>query len=608
MVYKMANVTIKRRLIITVMGIFLASTAFLGFFAYRSNMNQLQKSLKDTALNDNRLFQTILSTDAEGLARAHAGLTRLDPLLGPFAEKKRDELLAAAAPVFKELRRDNNITHMYFIDPDGTVFLRVHKPEEFGDKLTRATYRKAAETHKVASGLEMGKNFFSLRSVRPVSYQGKTIGFMEVAEEIDHVFKHMKAITGNDVALFLTADYLNGYAMDFHSEKIGTFAILYPTNKDVSLPLAARVDGAMEKGLSEFAVRIVDFNGAKYAVAMGPIRDAFGATAGILFSQRDVSPLYAAMWKGIATSISVFAAIFIASLALLYLSLRKSLALFTVLRQHILYVTKTWDLSGTLEVNTSDEIGELVGDFNLMKTEIRKLKESLEQRAEELSATNQELEAFSYSLSHDIRQPLTRISLAAQLLEDEFSAKLDENGRFLVENIREAGEGMAELIKAMLVLSRISQSDMIRQEVDLGELVKYITTELQLQEPERTVELVMPPSLVAKGDEQLLKVALKNLLENAWKFTRTVPQPRIEIGVMDHDGKAVFFVRDNGAGFDMKDADKLFKPFQRLSNADEIPGTGIGLAIVQRIIHRHGGEIWGAGEPGKGATFFFTLP
>jgi signal transduction histidine kinase len=604
----MANLTIKRRLIVTIMSILLASTAFMGFFAYRSNMNQLQMSLRDTALNDNRLFQTILSTDAEGLARAHAGLDRLDPLLRLFAEKKRDELLAAANPIFKELRQNNNITHMYFIEPDGTVFLRVHKPEEFGDKLTRATYKKAAETNTVASSLEMGKNFFSLRSVRPVSYQGKMIGYMEVAEEIDHVFKHMKAITGNDVALFLTANYLNRYSMDFHSERVGTFAILYPTNKDVSLRLATKVNGAMEKGLREFVVCIVDFNGAKYAVAMGPIQDAFGATAGILFSQRDVTPLYAAMWNGIGTSISVFAAIFIASLALLYLSLRKSLALFTALRQHILAVTKTWDLSGTLEVNTSDEIGELVGDFNLMKTEIQKLKENVEQRAEELSATNRELEAFSYSLSHDIRQPVTRISLAAQLLEDEYAAKLDENGRFLVQNIGEASEGMEELIKAMLVLSRISQSDMHRQEVDLSELAKLIAAELQLQEPERKVELVMPPALVAKGDEHLLKVVLKNLMENAWKYTRTVPQPRIEIGVMDHDGKAVFFVRDNGAGFDMKDADKLFKPFQRLCSSDEIPGTGIGLAIVQRIIHRHGGEIWGVGETGRGATFFFTLP
>jgi len=604
----MVNLTIKRRLIVTIMGIFLASTAFMGFFAYRSNMNQLQNSLKDTALNDNRLLQTILSTDAEGLARAHAGLDRLDPLLRLFAEKKRDELLAAANPVFKELRQSNNITHMYFIEPDGTVFLRVHKPEEFGDKLTRATYKKAAETNTVASGLEMGKNFFSLRSVRPVSYRGKMIGFMEVAEEIDHVFNHMKAITGNDVALFLTENFLNSYYTDFHSERVGTFAILYPTNKDVSLRLATKVNGAMENGLREFTVSIVDLHGAKYAVTVGPIHDALGATAGVLFSQRDVTPLYAAMWKGIAASISVFAAIFIASLALLYLSLRKSFALFTALRQHILAVTKAWDLSGTLEVNTSDEIGELVGDFNLMKTEIQKLKENLEQRAEELSATNQELEAFSYSLSHDIRQPLTRISLAAQLLEDEYAAKLDESGRFLVQNIGEASEGMEELITAMLVLSRISQSDMLRQEVDLSELVKLITAELQLQEPERKVELVMPPALVAKGDEQLLKVVLKNLMENAWKFTRTVPQPRIEIGVMDHDGNAAFFVRDNGAGFDMKGADKLFKPFQRLCSSDEIPGTGIGLAIVQRSIHRHGGEIWGVGKTGEGATFFFTLP
>jgi signal transduction histidine kinase len=580
----------------------------MGFYSYRSQVNRLKESLKDLAKNENRLFHTLLTADSEGLARAQTGLTRLDPLLRLFAEKQRGQLLAKASPIFAELEQGNSITHMYFIEPDGTVFLRVHKPEQFGDRLKRATYTRAAETGKTAFGLEMGRNFFSLRCVRPVTYQGEMIGFIEVAEEIDHIFDQMKAATGNDISLFLAGDFLKNYAGDLPTEKIGDFSILYPTDKTVSLQLAASFNDTMRRGLQEFIVAFVDLHGTKYAIGVGPVQDAFGVTAGLLLSQRDISPLYSAMWKGIITSITAFAAIFLVCTALLYLSLRKRLILFNTLRKHMLSVTRTWDLSAHLEDDTRDEIGELVGDFKLMQEEIRKLKDNLEQRADDLSAANRELEAFSYSLSHDLRLPLTQIYAAAQLLRDGYADDLDETGGFLIRKICEASEGMENLIEAMLVLSRTTRSEMREEEVDLSILARKISAELLLFEPERKVEWLIPAGVFARGDSQLLKVVLKNLIENALKYTRTVSQPQIEFGMIDQQGKQVFFVRDNGVGFDMKDADKLFKPFQRLHKPNEFPGTGIGLATVQRIIHRHGGEIWGNGEKGKGAAFFFSLP
>jgi signal transduction histidine kinase len=497
---------------------------------------------------------------------------------------------------------------MYFIEPDGAVFLRVHKPEQFGDRLTRATYTRAAEAGKAACGLEMGRNFFSLRCVTPVTFQGEMVGFIEVAEEIDHIFDQMKAATGNDISLLLTGDFLKSHAVEFPTEKTGDFSILYPTDKTVALQLAVKFNDTMQKSLQEYIVSFVDLHGAKYAIGVGPVRDAYGVTAGILLSHRDISHLYSAMWKGIITSISAFAAIFLACTALLYLSLRKRLILFSALRNHIQSVTRTWDLTKPLEDDTHDEIGELVGDFKLMQEEIRKLKDNLEQRAEDLSAANRELEAFSYSLSHDMRLPLTQIYAAAQLLRDGYADDLDDSGGFLIRKICEASEGMENLIEAMLVLSRTTRSEMRQDEVDLSILARKISTELLLFEPERKVEWVIPAGLSAKGDSQLLKVALKNLIENALKYTRTVSQPQIEFGMTDQQGKQVFFVQDNGVGFDMKDADKLFKPFQRLHKPNEFPGTGIGLATVQRIIHRHGGEIWGKGEKGKGAAFFFSLP
>ena len=241
-------------------------------------------------------------------------------------------------------------------------------------------------------------------------------------------------------------------------------------------------------------------------------------------------------------------------------------------------------------------------------TNKKNFEEELERKARELSATNRELEAFSYSLTHDMRSYLTRSYSAAQILRESYGAVLDENGHFLVKTICETNQDMSELVNDMLVLSRLTRSEIRRESVNLGELARGIADGLHLTEPGRLVEFVTGPDLIATGDPHLLKIALENLLGNAWKYTCKATDARIEFGIVEHNGTTAFFVRDNGMGFDMKDADQLFKPFQRLQNAREFPGTGIGLATVQRIIQRHGGEVWGEGEPGKGATFYFTLP
>jgi signal transduction histidine kinase len=166
---------------------------------------------------------------------------------------------------------------------------------------------------------------------------------------------------------------------------------------------------------------------------------------------------------------------------------------------------------------------------------------------------------------------------------------------------------MGRLIEDMLRLSRVTRAELAWKDIDLSALCREDVTELEASTPRRAVEVEIADGMVARGDEDLLRQAVRNLLDNAWKFTRDVPRPRIEVGAL-HDHEAVFFVRDNGAGFDMADADKLFATFQRLHSTAEFPGTGVGLAIVRRIIHRHGGRIWAQGEVGRGAIFYFTLP
>ena len=229
-------------------------------------------------------------------------------------------------------------------------------------------------------------------------------------------------------------------------------------------------------------------------------------------------------------------------------------------------------------------------------------------RAEEhMRALNAQLEAFSYSVSHDLRTPLRAIDGFSQALLEDYGDKLDEEGVDNLHRIRAAAQTMGHLIEDMLKLSGLTRTELRREQVDLSELARSIDRDLRSRSPDRHVEFLLRDGLVVEGDEHLLAQVLENLLENAWKFTAKVPHARIELGGAQNQ-EVVFFVRDNGAGFDMATADRLFGAFQRLHTAEEFPGTGIGLAIVRRIAHRHGGRTWAEGEVGTGATFYVALP
>jgi signal transduction histidine kinase len=239
--------------------------------------------------------------------------------------------------------------------------------------------------------------------------------------------------------------------------------------------------------------------------------------------------------------------------------------------------------------------------------ELLEAVESLRKAKEATDAANRELEAFSYSVSHDLRTPLQSIDGFSLALLEDYGETLDDRGKDYLRRVRVATQRMAQLIDDLLKLSRLTRSELNPVQADLSALAWRVANELQNRAPEREVTWRIRGGLTATGDADLLKVLFENLLGNAWKFTGMNPEATIEFGAESIGGTTAYFVRDNGTGFDMSYADKLFAPFQRLHLEKDFPGTGIGLSIVQRIVHRHNGKIWAEAAIGKGATFFFTL-
>jgi len=253
-------------------------------------------------------------------------------------------------------------------------------------------------------------------------------------------------------------------------------------------------------------------------------------------------------------------------------------------------------------------VRERTQELSMAHTALQKTNAELVQLTSALQAANRELETFSYSVSHDLRTPLRSINGFSQVLLEDAGTRLDAQDKEHLLRICGAAQRMGQLIDALLALARITRAELQREDVDLSALIKAIMADLQRQEPSRRVTCVIGEGLRACGDPRLLRVALENLLGNAWKFTAKCPRARIDVGRLGQsDGTLALFVRDNGVGFDMAYCDKLFGAFQRLHRQSEFPGTGIGLATVQRIVHRHGGRIWAEGAVDQGATFYFTL-
>lgn len=269
-------------------------------------------------------------------------------------------------------------------------------------------------------------------------------------------------------------------------------------------------------------------------------------------------------------------------------------------------------------LNRRDEVGALAREYQALLARLRasfaelhneeqRLRDMVEERTQELQEANRELQAFSYSVSHDLRAPLRAIGGFSRALLEDYETSLDETAKDYLKRICRGANRMGQLIDDLLLLSRVTRQALKRDRVDLSLIAKQVMSQLQSNDSQRRVELVSSDVPEARGDAKLLRVLLENLIGNAWKYSAGKQQARIEFGADVSQQGTVYFVRDNGAGFDMRYVDKLFGVFQRLHRDEEFEGTGIGLATVQRIVNRHGGRVWAEAEVGKGAVFYFTL-
>jgi len=276
------------------------------------------------------------------------------------------------------------------------------------------------------------------------------------------------------------------------------------------------------------------------------------------------------------------------------------------------------DYSVRTHLRESDEVGQVGAAFDTMadviaeeRRQLARANSSLEQRVlertRELEDANQEYEAFAYAISHDLRAPLRSVNGFSQALADDYASQLDDTARDYLDRIKNGALKMAQLIDDLLTLSRVNRAEINSIAFDMSLVCGAVVEELRADEPTREISIDIQPAMMVQGDPHLIRDALANLIGNAWKFTGKTPDACIRFRCEQKDGETVYMVEDNGAGFDMEYADKLFTPFQRLHHERDFLGTGIGLSTVQRIIYRHGGKIWTEGKINQGATFYFTL-
>jgi methyl-accepting chemotaxis protein len=613
----MKGTDFKSRIILVLAIVFVGCTVIMGVFNYRSGKEQLRESLQFEMKSNLHLFPSLIDADAEGLSRALAGFSKLDNLMRPFAAGRRKELLTIAKPYFDELKTKNNITHMYFIDTAGKVFLRVHKPENFGDTLSRTTYLTAAETNALASGIEMGKIFFSLRSVLPVSYNGKAIGYLEFGQEIDNIFTRTKEITDDDVSIFLTDSFLKSKSSTLANQKVADFMLLDSTSAETALKLAGMVD--LKKGLSEPAVEMVELGSSKFLIGMGPLVDAGGETTGVLFFHSDMSDPHAAMWRNIYKSSFVFAGLLLASVILFFLAIRKTLQLFyaAVKTADLAAKVAGGDLTVAVEVNEKGEAGQLLSAVKAMVDKLREVVTGVKAAADNVASGSQAMSSASEEMTQGATEQAASAEEASSSIE-EMTANIRQNAenalqteKIAVKAAGDARQGGAAVAETVTAMKQIAGKIMIIEEIARQTNLLALNAAIEAARAGEhgrgfavvaaEVRKLAERSQVAAGEIGTLSVASVDVAEKAGALLETIVPDIQRTAELVQEIAAASREQDAGAGQINKAIQQLDLVIQQnasaseemASTAEELTGQSERLQEMVaffRIEQSHGGK------------------
>lgn len=491
-------------------------------------------------------------------------------------------LSTASQPLYDRIKSTFGITHLYFHTLDGKNFLRAHRPDRFGDNINRKTLLAARRTGQVSAGLELGTfGQLVLRIVQPWVIDGQLVGYLELGMGIEHITQGLKDITGAEIITLIDKQFINKndwlkvFGNKFDWQQMNKWVIASSTLDHIpsNLALVSPQDGnpygsshsTNIAGLESSSFRLSDFSKIDigYMVVIQDTSASNKQLHELLFNIAIIG-----LFSGVILSIAYF-----------------------------IYLGKIENRLAQANRALYQKIGEQKRSENKLKL-----------KSDELAAINRELESYSYSIAHDLRAPLRSVTSFSQIVLEDAKDRLDADDIDNLHRVINASKRMAELIDDILQLSRITREELSIEPVNLSKIAERIKYQLSSSNPERKVEWDIQPDMFAFADPRLIERAIDNLLNNAWKYTAHSDNVKISFGATTNGKETVYFVRDNGAGFDMHYAHKLFATFQRLHNPREFAGSGVGLAIVLRVIQRHHGRTWGEGEVGKGATFYFTLP
>ena len=581
------NANIRKNVIIplSITVILLISIATASIYWIQNS--HLKNEINQESSHLSEMYHALVNEEIENFQGLLDLVTNNQRIIQAWNNQNRQILYDTVSPTYSKLNSKHRVTHFYFHDLDGRVFLRMHKPGRYGDLIQRQTLVESIETKQPVSGLEIGLfGSLVLRVVQPWYVNNQLIGYVELGEEIDFIAPQLVKIM--DFVIYVTLkkshlkyeDWKNYQEekqikseWDTYPSQVITYQSIDSIPEEINTYFSSSLKGA------EVTDWRVDHLSQNYHGRSLVLKDISNNPVGEMLFLINTTELKQDLHNTILTFViaGVFLSIFILIGFYKYL--------------------------GSIENQIKRSNEKLEAEIS----ERKMTEEMLTQKGKELEASNTELESYSYSIAHDLRTPLRSIVSFSQILHEDTRDKLTDDEKNSLERIINAAKRMAELISDILELSKVSRGNMNFAEINLSELVESAAKRFCHTSPMENITFNIHKDIKTHGDVRLVSMVIDNLIENACKYSSKMEDIQIEFGSITKDAKRVFYVKDNGIGFDMEYADNIFKPFQRLHKVNEYEGTGIGLATVERIVRRHGGKIWVEAKPDQGATFYFEL-